>query len=295
MQVSSRVPPKYHNWFLVDYLAARFTYQTVVAWQAWVTDGHVWCNAHPATAETMVCQGDEVVCDVPAYEQPEVDFSYTIVYEDEWLIGVNKPTNLRVHGNGRFTQANLIYHLRQHHCPEADLVNRLDAQTSGLVVVAKSKEALRQMQQLFQAQAVTKRYLAIVCGQLASTADVLDWPLAKQFPKQRFSPFVVVEKGEEPGKTAVTHYQLQCHLGDSHSLVELQPKSGRTHQLRVHMAALGYPILGDSLYNPEGPTSSRLALHCFENQFLHPFTQQTCSLQAPLSSGWYALVASLQN
>ncbi|MEM7113126.1 MAG: RluA family pseudouridine synthase [Chloroflexota bacterium] len=291
MQVSSRVPQQYDNMSIGDYLAARFTYQTAVSWQKWVQAGSVWRNGQLATVETLVFAGDEVACEVPEFEQPVVNFDYQIVYEDEWLLGVNKPSNLRVHGNGRFTQANLIYHLRQHHCPTADLVNRLDAQTSGVVVVAKDKATLRLLHHAFQAQQVEKTYLALVAGVPKVAAGIMDWSLAKQNPGERFSPFMAVEKGDKRGKMAVTHYKVR-QVQDSYSRVELKPKSGRTHQLRVHMAALGHPILGDLLYNPNPKSASRLALHCLETQFQHPHTQQICTIHAPLPKNWPVIVSA---
>lgn len=289
-QVSSRVPPQYANMQIADYLAARFTYQTAVSWRQWVIEGRVWCNGQLATEQTVVAKGDKVACEVPDFEQPEANFAYDIVYEDDWLLGVNKPSNLRVHGNGRYTQANLIYHLRQHHCPTADLANRLDAQTSGIVVVAKDKETLRLLHQLFQAQQVEKTYLALVEGRPEPIEGTMDWSLVKQKPSERFSPFMAVNKEDGRGKTAVTHYKLRHPIGQSHSLVELRPESGRTHQLRVHLAALGHPIIGDSLYNPKASVAPRLALHSLETRFLHPHTQQPCTLHATLPADWPSII-----
>ncbi|MEZ4510645.1 MAG: RluA family pseudouridine synthase [Chloroflexota bacterium] len=278
MNVSSKVPANYHLFNLIDYLAHRFTYLTAAEWRQQVEMGRVWHNGRLATPTTQLAQGDEVGSDVPDFDPPAANFNYTIVYEDEWIVGVDKPARLRVHGNGRFTQANLIYHLRHHHFPTADLVNRLDAQTSGVVVVAKDKETLRLLHEQFATQAVEKTYLALVHGTFTPPSGQIALPIAKQAPGQRYSPFVAADLPY--AKPALTLYETVETFANAASLLRLWPKTGRTHQLRVHLTAVNHPILGDSVYG-NGDNIPRLALHCHHTRFTHPHTGRPCHIHAP--------------
>ncbi|MCA9966158.1 MAG: RluA family pseudouridine synthase [Anaerolineales bacterium] len=287
MKVSSKVPANYHQTNLITYLAHRFTYLTAAEWQQQVEKGRVWHNGRLATASIQLCQGDDVGSDVPDFTSPPANFDYSIVYEDGWLVGVNKPAGLRVHGNGRFTQANLIYHLRHHHFPTADLVNRLDAQTSGVVVVAKDKETLRRLHEQFATQAVEKTYLALVHGIIAPASGQIDLPIAKQAPGQRYSPFVATDLPY--AKPALTLYETVAAFATT-SLLRLWPKTGRTHQLRVHLTAVNHPILGDDIYG-RSDNIPRLALHCHHTSFTHPHTGWPCHIHAP----WPADLQAIQS
>ena len=138
MVVSSNVPAVSAKMTVVNYLATRFTYLPEASWAMFVREGRIFCNGVICEEATTVARGDTIRCDLPDFGAPEVNYGYSIVYQDEWLIAVNKPAGLRVHSRGKFVNANLIYHLRhirQPAYPEADLVNRLDADTSGLVLV----------------------------------------------------------------------------------------------------------------------------------------------------------------
>ena len=135
-----KLRPYFHQKPLLDYLAGRFTYQSRDIWQVRLEAGDVTCNGRSATPQQIVRQGDVIACDLPEPPLPDVNLDYQIVYEDEWLLAVNKPGNLKVHGHGRFIQANLIYQLRHSHTPpypEATLINRLDKDTSGIVLLAR--------------------------------------------------------------------------------------------------------------------------------------------------------------
>ena len=299
----------FKNALLVDYLSTRFTYFSAEQWEVLVENGRLTHNNQPATLETRVRQGDTVAYDMPDPDPPE-DLDVSIVYEDEWLLGVNKPPNFRVHSKGRFVTENLIYYLRYQHVPafpEADLVNRLDANTSGVVVLARDKETLRQMSDYFRTGQVAKTYLAVVVGQPEPANGVIDLPLGK-VPGSKTARQQVMAEGE--GKTAVTHYQTLETLGTNHALVQLQPKTGRTHQLRVHMAAIGHPLVGDALYqmndedfmawleNGRSPSQlphlQRQALHSSATQFLHPITGEICRMEAPLPEDMVQLIEILK-
>jgi len=309
MEISSKVPTGFKNALIVDYLSARFTYFSAEKWAELVKNGRLSHNNQSCTLETRLRQGDTVTYNMPDPDPPE-DLDVGIVYEDEWLLGVNKPPNFRVHSKGRFVTENLIYYLRYQHdptFPEADLVNRLDANTSGVVVLARDKETLRQMSDYFRTGQVEKTYLAVVVGQPAPAKGVIELPLSK-VSGSKTSRQQVMAEGE--GKTAVTHYQTLELLGSDHALLQLQPHTGRTHQLRVHMAAIGHPLVGDALYQmndadflywvENGRSASRMpflqrqALHSATTQFIHPITGETCTISAPLPNDMVQLIEELK-
>lgn len=297
MQVSSKVTAVYKQTPVLDYLAGRFTYRSRDEWAGLVADGRVSCNGRVCTPDTIVTQGDVVACDLPDVELPEkFDFNYQIIYEDEWLLGINKPGHLLVHDKRQFAQANLIYHLRVRHeppYPEARLANRLDKDTSGVILAARDSETLRQMQQLFAGQQVKKEYLAVVRGVPSPRSGVIDLPIDRVDSLPGVYRFGVVEGG----KTAVTHYETAQTFGDRYALLRLFPQTGRTHQLRVHLQAIGHTIVGDVLYTlpdaeylawfatrqplPHEPIA-RQALHCARVEFGHPGTARPCVMAAPL-------------
>lgn len=296
MQVSSKVPASFNGVSVLAYLSARFTYLAEPDWQQLLQQGRISCNGHPCPATRLVAKDDVIGCELPEFESPTVNLDYQIVYEDEWLLGVNKPAGLRVHSSGKFVRANLIYHLRQLHqppYPEASLVNRLDADTSGLVLLARTKEVHGRLAQMFVEGEMEKRYLAVVAGQPSPAEGSIDLPIGPV--KDAAIPRFWV--GGAKAKPALTHYRTLRRLGDSFSLLELQPATGRTHQLRVHLAAIGHPIAGDGLYtlndadyldwrrNPP-PTAvwQRQALHSHQLRFLHPVLQTSCTLTAPLAA-----------
>ena len=304
MRVSSKVTAPFKQTAVSDYLAARFTYRTLAEWQALVAEGRVFCNDALCLPTTLVRQGDVVACELPDFTPPGVNFAYRILYEDAWLLGVDKPAGLRVHSQGKFVTANLIYQLRYVHqppYPEAHLVNRLDAQTSGVVVLARETAVLRAMSQLFATGEVEKVYLAVVDGAPRPPAGVIDQPIGQTTGPLGVKRFGVMDGG----KTAVTHYQVRHTFGDA-ALVELRPQTGRTHQLRVHLAAIGHPIIGDALYRMDDAAYldwvergvhagqmarlARQALHCAATRFTHPVTGLPTTFTAPLPADIAALL-----
>lgn len=286
MRVQSKVTAPYHKARLVDYLAGRFTYYSAEKWATLIADGRVWVRGERAdSAETIVRQSDVVACDLPPTTPPDANTNYRIIYEDDWLLGIDKPRNLRVHARGRYVRANLIYHLRTQHqppYPTATLINRLDAHTSGVILVAKDGDTLRAVQAQFRAGTVQKRYLAIVQGTPSPAQGTIDLPIGAV--PDAHPPRHWVTNIANP-REARTEYAVLQTAGRQQSLVELIPRTGRTHQLRVHMAAIGHPIVGDWLYTnapaPPDPNAgySPHLLHCAFTQFLHPQTNNQCIIK----------------
>ncbi len=307
MQVSSKVTAAFKQVPLVDYLATRFTYRPFAAWQQLAADGRVLCNGQVCSPDTLVTQGDVVTCELPEVEIPPANFDYAIVYEDDWLLGINKPANLRVHDKGKFVRANLMYHLRENHTPpypEAQLINRLDKDTSGVVLVAKEKTVVPSVAQQFLEQQVEKTYLALVVGVPAQATGVIDLPIGK------VAGATVPRFGVEnvtAAKEAITVYEVIRPFSADYSLLKITPKSGRTHQIRVHLAAIGHPIVGDALYTMDDetylawcknktalPLLSRQALHCQQTRFTHPVTHLPCLITAPLTADFANLLQTLE-
>lgn len=201
-----------------------------------------------------------------------------LVYRDEWLVVANKPAGLlAVPGRGADKQDSLASRV-QAEFPDALIVHRLDMATSGLLVLARGKEMQRRLSHLFRERLVTKCYVAVVAGRLGPPAGEIDLPLICDWPNR---PRQKVDF--ETGKPSLTRYRVLGYeldeRGTAVSRVELEPVTGRTHQLRVHMAAVGHPILGDALYGGDfGGSAARLLLHARSLCFAHPLTKETLAL-----------------
>ncbi|MCP4362301.1 MAG: RluA family pseudouridine synthase [Chloroflexi bacterium] len=307
MIVSSKVPAAYKQVSIVDYLAGRFTYRSHAVWLGFVVDGRVSCNGRLAAPKTIVTQGDVVACDLPDVVPADVNFDYQILYEDEWLLGIDKPPNLRVHDKRRYAQANLIYHLRTQHLPpypEVTLVNRLDQNTSGVILAARDPQTAKHLQSQFANKTVEKEYLAVVAGCPSPADGVIDLPLSRLDSLPGVYRHGVMARG----KTAVTHFHTLQTFSNQYAFLQLHPKTGRTHQLRVHLAAIGHPILGDKLYRMTdeefvawvvekrpSPTDliHRQALHSVRTTFIHPDTERPCTIEAPLPDDMWQLLQKL--
>ena len=194
-----------------------------------------------------------------------------LLHVDATLLVVSKPAGLlSVPGRGEGKedcQASRV----QAEFPDALIVHRLDMGTSGLLVFARNKDMLRQLNELFARRQVYKRYVALLAGHLAAENGTVDLPIIKDWPNR---PLHKVDR--EQGKPALTRYRRLAYDAGAHvSRVELEPETGRTHQLRVHMQALGHPILGDDFYG-SGPTETapRLMLHAEVLAFEHPLDQR---------------------
>ena len=210
-------------------------------------------------------------------ETPPPDFS--LLYDDTALLIVNKPTRLlSVPGRGEEKQDCLIRRVQTRY-PDALIVHRLDFDTSGLIVLARGKQMHRCLSILFQERQVEKRYIALVDGRLTPSCGEVNLPLLVDWPNR---PLHRVDF--ENGKPSLTRYRVLDELPEQDaSRVELIPETGRTHQLRVHMQALGHPILGDPLYAPPPARAKaeRLLLHAEYLAFSHPENGKRLTFTAP--------------
>ena len=202
---------------------------------------------------------------------------FDLIYADADILVVNKaPDLLSVPGRGPDKQDCLIHRVQAVY-PDALAVHRLDMATSGLLLMARGAAMHRQLSMLFQERQVAKRYIAVVAGQLAVETGEINLPLICDWPNR---PRQMVD--HQIGKPSLTRYRvLERQLAAQVTLVELEPVTGRSHQLRVHLASLGHPILGDDLYAGEAANrAGRLLLHAAEIAFTHPATSVMMNFQS---------------
>jgi tRNA pseudouridine32 synthase/23S rRNA pseudouridine746 synthase len=186
-----------------------------------------------------------------------------LIYRDDALLLVNKPAGLlAVPGRGEDKQDCLAVRV-QREFPDALVVHRLDMSTSGLMLFARGSEMQSRLSQMFRERMVEKRYVAVVAGRLSSAAGEVNLPIAADWPNR---PLRMIDAAL--GKPSLTRYRVLAQEA-AFCRVELEPVTGRTHQLRVHMAAIGHPILGDALYG-DMASAPRLLLHASRLSFAHP-------------------------
>jgi tRNA pseudouridine32 synthase/23S rRNA pseudouridine746 synthase len=191
--------------------------------------------------------------------------SLDLVYQDDCLLVINKPAGLlAVPGRGADKQDCLSSRLQQIF-PDALIVHRLDMSTSGLMLFARGAEMQRRLSHMFHEREVEKRYEAVVVGRLEPEAGEVNLPIAADWPNRPLRKIDV-----DNGKSSLTRYRA-TRIDVDRTRVELEPITGRTHQLRVHMSAIGHPILGDALYG-DVHSAPRLLLHATTLDLLHPLT-----------------------
>lgn len=197
---------------------------------------------------------------------------FTLLYIDDALLVVDKPAGLlAVPGRGPAGVDNLVTRVQQAH-PEACTVHRLDMSTSGLMLLARGPDMQRALNRSFEQRAVHKRYEAVVHGLVTSDTGHIDVPLMADWPRR---PRQKVDF--EAGKASLTRWQVLARdAATQHTRLRLEPVTGRTHQLRVHLLHLGHPIVGDDLYGTDATATSRLLLHACELRFVHPVHDSEC-------------------
>ena len=212
---------------------------------------------------------------------PPVEIPLDIVYEDEDIIVINKPAGMPIHPSlNHYTNsmANALawYYQEQNKPFIFRCCNRLDRDTSGLTVVAKHLVSGNILSAMVYRREIHREYLAIVRGQVTPESGTINAPLARK-------PGTIIERTVdwEHGETAITHYRV-VEKKNGHSLVSLKLETGRTHQIRIHMKHLGYPLIGDYLYNPDMEYITRQALHSHRLCFPHPITGKMLEFTAPL-------------
>jgi len=262
-----------------------------------IRSGEVRVNKGRAAADTRVQEGDVVrlppvrVSEAAAdkLDRPAPPREFPVLFEDEHLLAIDKPAGVAVHG-GSGVSFGVIEQLRQAR-PEArmlELVHRLDRETSGILLVAKKRSALTRLQEQFRDRETGKTYLALVPGAWPANNKVIDLPLHKYLLADGERRVKVVGKDDPDGMRAITLVKVQEQL-PGYSLLEVTIKTGRTHQIRVHLASQGHAIAGDDKYGDFELNKSlhkaglkRMFLHAWRLQFDHPASGERLALQAPL-------------
>jgi len=269
-----------------------------------IRSGEVRVNKGRASAETRVATGDDVR--VPPVRLPDRDATrapppareFPILFEDEHVLAIDKPAGVAVHG-GSGVSSGVIEQLRQAR-PQAkflELVHRLDRETSGVLLLAKKRSALTHLQDQFRERgpdkSVGKTYAALVVGAWPAQHKVIDVPLHKYVGADGERRVRATSPADEQGKRSITLVQVVCHLG-GFTLLDVTIKTGRTHQIRVHLTNEGHPIAGDAKYGDfalnrrlaRGEAApvrfERMFLHARRLRFTHPATGLTIELSAPL-------------
>lgn len=270
--------------------------------QKLIENQKVTINGKTVKASYKVCIGDNVEVDVPEAQDTKLkaqDIPVEVVYEDKDIIVVNKPKGMVVHpanGNPDGTLVNAILAM----CKDSlsgiggeirpGIVHRLDKDTSGLLIIAKNDEAHVKMSKQIQDRLVTKKYIALVKGVVKDDEATIDMPIARSKVDRKK---MAVDKD---GKQAVTHFKvIKRYKG--YTLLEIKIDTGRTHQIRVHMAKIGYPVVGDMVYsngkNEFGVEGQML--HAKSLEFSHPITGKKMHLEAQLPEYFKKVLEELDN
>jgi len=257
--------------------------------QKLIEQGYILVNEQRTKARQRLNEIDRITIELPplsTYPLAE-PIPLAIIYEDRDILVIDKPAGLTVHpapGHSSHTLVNALLA----HCPQLSksndltrpgIVHRLDKDTSGLMVIAKSDFARQYLVNQFKTHAVTKGYLALVRGKLSPEQGIIEAPIGRDpYNRQRMA---VVATGKE----ASTQYQVRKYLSN-YTLLDVIPRTGRTHQIRVHLSAIGYPVVGDPIYGTKSAYINRQFIHAYRLGFRLPSTNEyrefTCSLPADL-------------
>ena len=269
--------------------------------QSWLKSGRITINGASPDSKTKVWGGETVAVspepsEAMLAEQAE-DIPLQVIFEDDTVIVIDKPVGLVVHpgsGNWSGTLLNALLHHGAgfRDLPRAGIVHRLDKDTSGLLVVAKTLEAQTDLVRQLQARTVKRHYLALVHGEPQPSGEV-NAPIGRH-PVQRTKMAVV-----PGGREALTRYRVIERFARA-TLVECELATGRTHQIRVHMAHIGHPLVGDATYGKAKSADPRLdafprqALHAWQLGLIHPKTGEACRWQTPLPADLDGLLETLR-
>jgi 23S rRNA pseudouridine1911/1915/1917 synthase len=283
--VKRRVPEDAAGERLDRFLASVDEVGSRAAAERLVESGGVLVDGRPRVKSHRLSGGEELEFEPPeeaaASLAPEA-MELRLAYEDDHLVVVDKPAGLVVHPAPGHATGTLVHGLLEHDAAGGDaerpgIVHRLDRDTSGLMVVARSEEAHRRLQQLVRKRALERNYLALVVGRPRSRRGRIEAPIGRD----RRDPFKHSLDTDSP-RDAVTHFEV-VELLPRHALLDVRLETGRTHQIRVHLAAIDLLVAGDPVYGRPGELGlARQFLHAARLAFAHPFTDQPVVVESPL-------------
>ncbi len=298
------VPPELHGARLDSILAKLAPQHSRARWQNIINEGLVYINGRPALkVREKMSAGDTITWREPPLRPVELvpeDRPLKILFEDQHLIVVDKPAGMVIHPAPGHDAGTLV-HALLHHCPDLrgvggeirpGIVHRLDRDTSGVLVVAKNELAHRQLAEQFKTRQVKKQYLALVYGQPEPPSGTIETMIGRS-PNRRDKMSARVLHG----RLARTHYRTLA-TSEPGSLLLVQIETGRTHQIRVHMAHIGYPVVGDSMYGSRSLLNrkfgaKRQMLHAWRIGFFHPSSLELMEFESPLPSDFREMARKL--
>ena len=267
-----------------------------------ITEGRVRVNGKPAAKSARLSGGETVTVDVPQLREtalPPQDIPLDVVYEDDDVIVVNKPTGLVVHPAPGHPDGTLVNALL-HHCGDSlsgiggekrpGIVHRIDRDTSGLIIAAKNDAAHLALSAQLKDHSLSRTYECLVTGNMKPDSGTVDAPIGRSSADRKKMAVVPT------GRRAVTHWEVVARYpGVTHLRCRLE--TGRTHQIRVHMAYIGHPILGDTVYGAKKPVPGLTGqcLHATGLRFIHPRTGEPVELHCPLPPEFTAMLQKLQS
>ena len=267
-----------------------------------IAEGRVRVNGKPAAKSARLSGGETVTVDVPQLREtalPPQDIPLDVVYEDDDVIVVNKPTGLVVHPAPGHPDGTLVNALL-HHCGDSlsgiggekrpGIVHRIDRDTSGLIIAAKNDAAHLALSAQLKDHSLSRTYECLVIGNMKQDSGTVDAPIGRSSADRKKMAVVPT------GRRAVTHWEVVARYpGVTHLRCRLE--TGRTHQIRVHMAYIGHPILGDTVYGAKKPVPGLTGqcLHATGLRFVHPRTGEPVELHCPLPPEFTAMLQKLQN
>ncbi len=271
--------------------------------QKLIENGKITINGKETKNNYKLRKNDIIEIEIPDPEPLDIvpeDIPLDICYEDKDIIIINKPQGMVVHpapGHYSGTIVNAImYHCGDdlsgiNGCMRPGIVHRIDKDTSGIIVIAKSDSAHKSLAEQLACHSITRKYYAICTGNLKEDTGTIDKPIGRN-PKDRKKMAVV-----EGGRRAVTHYKVLERFGGKYTLIEAQLETGRTHQIRVHMASIGHPLLGDTVYGSEKQPFKLQGqvLHAKVLGFIHPSTGEYVEFESPLPEYYEKLILKLRN
>ena len=267
-----------------------------------IAEGRVRVNGKPAAKSARLSGGETVTVDVPQLREtalPPQDIPLDVVYEDDDVIVVNKPTGLVVHPAPGHPDGTLVNALL-HHCGDSlsgiggekrpGIAHRIDRDTSGLIIAAKNDAAHLALSAQLKDHSLSRTYECLVTGNMKQDSGTVDAPIGRSSADRKKMAVVPT------GRRAVTHWEVVARYpGVTHLRCRLE--TGRTHQIRVHMAHIGHPILGDTVYGAKKPVPGLTGqcLHATGLRFVHPRTGEPVELHCPLPPEFTAMLQKLQN
>lgn len=279
------VPGRYDQQTLIQFLTGHFPHIDRQHWLDELTQGRIVSDAIRVNPDTIVSAGDRFEHIFPDTVEPSVNANIQIVHEDDAIVVVNKPAPLPMHPSGRFNRNTLVWILNQVYQPQqVRPAHRLDANTSGVVVLTKTRKFAARLQPQFESGDVRKQYLALIYGQLKEPNTVSEQPISNTPGPAGCR---TIESG---GLSAKTKFRQLEVFDDETSLVEAIPVTGRTNQIRLHLWDLGCPIVGDPVYLRNGElgevqtvdvAAPTMCLHSAGIEFRHPLTEKQVTFEAP--------------